>query len=226
MERTLDRYLDNLNGLLMQELSMIRYMLREMFEALANCDHKLAQETIEFDKQIDELEIHIDEVALELLALFQPMATDLRFVTAAMKINNDLERIGDLIQNIGYAIQELSFTHEEPILNDLQQLAGIVRKMVEDSIDAFIRRDVEMARAICQRDDEADNLHWSIVRKIAKFTQESPHKTNYYLQTMIISINLERIADHATNISEDTIFCAKGKIIRHHHEESNQNSQS
>jgi phosphate transport system protein len=167
------------------------------------------------DGDVNDLQIEIDDRCLKLLALQQPMASDLRLITAAMKINADLERIGDQAVNIAENAQRiLSHPPLKPLI-DLPRMAEIAQRMTRDSLDAFVRRDPELARNILARDDEVDQLKDQVFRVLLTYMMADPATIERALGLILISRNLERIADHATNIAEDVIYLVEGEIVRH-----------
>ena len=178
-----------------------------------------AERIITSDQDVNELQIEIDERCLRLLALQQPMASDLRLITAAMKINADLERIGDQAVNIAeQAVRILAHPPLKPMI-DLPRMAQIAEKMTRESLDAFVRKDAKLARAILARDDEVDQLKDQVFRVLLTYMMADPGTIERALGLILISRHLERIADHATNIAEDVIFVVEAKDVRHHHEE-------
>ena len=181
---------------------------------------ELADAVIEGDREVNDLQIEIDDRCLKLLALQQPMASDLRLITAAMKINADLERIGDQAVNIAEnANQLLGHPPLKPLL-DLPRMAEIAQQMTRDSLDAFVQRDSALARKVLQRDDEVDQLKDQNFRVLLTYMMADPGTIERALALILVARNLERIADHATNIAEDVIFVVEAKDVRHHHEES------
>jgi len=171
------------------------------------------------DRAVNELQIEIDDRCLKLLALQQPMATDLRLITSAMKINADLERIGDQAVNIAEnVIKLLPHPPLRPFM-DVPRMAEIAQQMTHDSLDAFVRRDVDLARNVLQRDDQVDALKDQVFRVLLTYMMSDPGTIERALALILISRNIERIADHATNIAEDVIFLVEAKDVRHHHEE-------
>ena len=181
---------------------------------------ELADAVIEGDREVNDLQIEIDDRCLKLLARQQPMASDLRLITAAMKINADLERIGDQAVNIAEnANQLLSQPPLKPLL-DLPRMAEIAQQMTRDSLDAFVRRDAALARDVLGRDDEVDALKDTLFRVLLTYMMADPGTIERALGLILVSRNLERIADHATNIAEDVIFLVEAKDVRHHHEEN------
>lgn len=170
------------------------------------------------EKRINRLEIEIDNLATRLFALQQPIAGDLRFITAAIKINTDLERMGDLAVNVA---QRAAALIERPAVRtfvDIPQMAMLTQKMVRKCLDAFVRRDPDLAREVLLSDDEVDRLRTSVHRELIEFMQEDPTVIAEAVDLILISRHLERIADHATNIAEDTLFLVKGVDVRHHAE--------
>jgi phosphate transport system protein len=172
------------------------------------------------DGEVNALQIEIDDRCLKLLALQQPMASDLRLITSAMKINADLERIGDQAVNIAEnATKMLAAPPLKPLI-DLPRMAERAEHMTRDSLDAFVRRDVALAREVLAQDDEVDGLKDTIFRVLLTYMMADPGTIERALSLILISRNIERIADHATNIAEDVIFLVEARDVRHHHEES------
>ena len=178
-----------------------------------------AEAIVAGDVEVNELQIEIDDRCLKLLALQNPMASDLRLITAAMKINADLERIGDQAVNIAEnAVKVAAVPPLRPMI-DLPRMAELAETMTRDSLDAFVRRDANLARDILARDDEVDQLKDQIFRVLLTHMMADPGTIERALSLILVSRNLERIADHATNIAEDVIFVVEAKDVRHHHEE-------
>lgn len=201
--------------------SLVEASVAKAIEALVDRKSALADEVITMDNDIDLMEIRIDEQCLKLLALQQPVAVDLRFITSAMKINNDLERVGDHAVNIAERAVELNDKDSLKPLIDIPRMALIAQSMIKDSLDSFISGDVESARAVCLRDDEVDNLDQQIFRELVTYMVEDVKTISRALSLIIISKNLERIADLSTNIAEEVIFIYKAHTIKHRIEESN-----
>jgi phosphate transport system protein len=185
-------------------------------EALVEGDAAKARAVIEGDKAIDQLEVRIDEGAIDLLATQQPVAGDLRLLVSALKINADLERIGDHAVNIAEAAERMSKTRPFKPWIDIPYMAEIARGMLQDSLDAFVRRDAALALAVCKRDDLLDEKNKSIIRELLTYMAENPALITACLEIIGISKNLERVGDLATNIGEETIYIAEGEIIKHH----------
>ena len=176
-----------------------------------------AKEIWDVENRINELNIEIDEVAVRLTALHQPVARDLRFLTAAIKINSDLERMGDLVINV--AERTSSFVRSAPPTPgiDIPRMSRLVQSMVRRSLDAFVQRDEEMARAVLIADDEVDELKDSVYRELLEKADRGEYPVRAAFDLIFVAHNLERIADHATNIAEDVLFLVKGVDVRHHH---------
>jgi phosphate transport system protein len=188
-------------------------------QALMERRAEAAERIIAGDAEVNDLQIEIDDRCLKLLALQNPMASDLRLITAAMKINADLERIGDQAVNIAENAVKIA-THPplRPII-DLPRMAEMAESMTRDSLDAFVRRDANLARDVLARDDAVDLLKDQIFRVLLTHMMADPGTIERALGLLLVSRNLERIADHATNIAEDVIFVVEAKDVRHHHEE-------
>jgi phosphate transport system protein len=185
-------------------------------EALVKGDAGKARAVIEGDKVVDAMEVKIDEDAIELLATQQPVAGDLRLLVSALKINSDLERIGDHAVNIAEAAERLSRTRPFKPWVDIPHMAEIASGMLKDSLDAFVRRDAALALAVCRRDDLLDEKNKSMIRELLTYMAENPALISTCLEIIGVSKNLERVGDLATNIGEETIYIAQGDIIKHH----------
>ncbi len=175
------------------------------------------QEVWAVENRINQLNIEIDEVAVRLTALHQPVARDLRFLTAAIKINSDLERMGDLVVNV--AERASSYLHGAPPRPDIDipRMSRLVQSMVRRSLDAFVQRDEEMAHAVLMADDEVDELKDAVYRELLQKADKGDYPVRAAFDLIFVAHNLERIADHATNIAEDVLFLIKGVDVRHHH---------
>jgi phosphate transport system protein len=199
--------------------AMVEERVHRAIQALMERNLEAAEEIARGDQEVNELQIEIDERCLRLFALQQPMASDLRLITAAMKINADLERIGDQAVNI--AEQSIRILDQPPLkaMIDLPRMAEIAERMTRESLDAFVRKDATLARAILKRDDEVDELKDHVFRVLLTYMMADPGTIERALSLILVSRHLERIADHATNIAEDVIFVVEAKDVRHHHEE-------
>ena len=189
-------------------------------EALLQRDPTKAAQVIAGDHQIDASEMEIEELVIKLLATQQPMARDLRLLMAVMKIANDLGRVGDHAVNIAQSAERLFVA--PPIMPEpeIVEMARLARRMLADALDAFVRGDAQAGRAITRRDDQVDGLHDSVFRILLTHMMETPHIISAAMELFLVSRNLERIADLATNIAEDVVFLVEGKTIKHHVEEA------
>jgi len=189
-------------------------------EALLARDRDKANLVIEGDVDINKLEVQVEQAAVELLALQQPMARDLRFIIGAIKVSNDLERVGDHAVNIAESAIRLAEKPKVSIkIPEIEVMARRARKMLGDSLDAFIRADGALGRQVCKEDDVVDALHDSVFRVLLTHMMADPKTITPSLELLLVGRNLERIADLATNISEDAVYLAEGKQIKHHREE-------
>ena len=188
-------------------------------EALLERDGEKARRVIAGDRVIDSMEVEIEEQCINLLALQQPMARDLRMLTSALKIANDLERVGDHAVNIAQSAERL--TQARPITPEpeIVEMARLARDMLSDALEAFIRGDAAAGREVCLRDDKVDALHRSVFRILLTHMMEDPHMIGAGMELFLVSRNLERVADLATNIGEDVVFLVEGKSIKHHAED-------
>ncbi len=195
--------------------AMVEEAINDSVRSLVERDGELARNVIEKDHQVNALDVEIDEESIKLIALMQPKAGDLRFITTAMKITTDLERMGDLAVNIAERALELN---EEPILKpyiDIPRMAAIARGMTRDALDAFVRKDTRLAMDVIMRDDEVDDLKHEVLKELAVFMAQDPAAVSRAMKISFVAQYLERFADHATNIAEMVIYLVQGKIIRH-----------
>ncbi len=195
--------------------ALVESQIRQSLTALVDRNEELAQQVIQNDHHVNTMDVEVDEVCLELLALHQPAARDLRFITTAMKISTELERMSDLAENICERAIELN---EEPQLKpyiDIPLMAERAIKMVRESLDAFVRWDSGLARKVLDDDDSVDNLNEQIFRELLSFMIENPQTISRAIRLSFISKYIERIADHATNVAELIVYMVEGKIIRH-----------
>lgn len=215
-ETQFQKELQELKENLLKMAVLVEETIHDAVQSLVKRDSDLAHQIFEREKQINEMELVIDEMCLRLLALRQPLATDLRFITSAMKIITDLERMGDQAVNIAERALSLN---QEPQLKpyiDLPRMAEIAQSMVKDVLDAFVNRDVQLARSVCERDDLVDGLNDQVVRELLTYMMSDPKTITRAVHLMIVARCLERIADHATNIAEDVIFMVAALVIKHH----------
>ena len=221
MQRHIDEELRELHQDILRMGVFAQEAIYKSIEALKNRDKSQAQEVITADNRIDELELEIDEKCIDLIARYQPMAGDLRFITTGMKINAELERIADLAVDIAQRALELA---DKPLLKpliDIPKLSTIAQNMVRDSIEAFVKRDVGLAKKVVASDNEADALR-NLVQKelINDYMLKDPKSADRAVPLLLIARHLERICDHATNIAEDVIYLVEAKVIKHHREEA------
>jgi phosphate transport system protein len=215
-----DDELEELKKALLRMGALVEERVHQSIAALVKRQIEVAERVIAGDKQINDLQIEIDDRCLKLLALQGPMASDLRLITAAMKINADLERIGDQAVNIAEnAIKLIPLPLLKPLI-DIPRMADMAEAMMRDALDAFVRHDAPLAREVLARDDDVDSLKDQLFRELLTYMMADPATIERALALILISRNLERIADHATNIGEDVIFVVEGKDVRHHHEEA------
>ncbi len=213
--KSFDKELKELKEKLLYEGAMVERAIKEAITALLERDSSLAEKVISDDELVNAKEVEIDEFCLKLLALRQPAAKDLRFITTAIKINYDLERIGDMAVNICERVLELN---QEPQLKpyiDLPKMAETVQLMLKESLDAFVKEDVELAWKVTRDDEIVDHLHDQIFRELLTYMMQDFKAISRATRLLFISKYLERIADHAVNIAELVIFMVEGKIIRH-----------
>ena len=215
MQRHFHEELEALKQTLLAMGGLVEDQIRRVMTALLERDSAVAQEVIDRDRQVNAYDVEIDEKCVELLALHQPTAGDLRFITTAMKIVTDLERIGDQAVNIAQRALELN---REPQLKpyiDLPRMAERSQRMVKESLDAFVERDTELARQVCAADAEVDALKEQIFRELLTFMMEDARTIPRAIRLILISRFLERVADHATNIAEMVIYMVESKMVRH-----------
>jgi phosphate transport system protein len=188
-------------------------------EALLERDAEKALRVIRNDRIIDNMEMEIEEQCINLLALHQPMARDLRMLTSALKISNDLERVGDHAVNIAQSAERLAEARAITPEPEIVEMARLSREMLSDALEAFIRGDAQAGRDVCRRDDKVDALHKSVFRILLTHMMEDPHTISSGMDLFLVSRNLERVADLATNVGEDVVFLVEGKSIKHHSED-------
>jgi len=215
MTRHFHDELDALKQTLLAMGGLVEDQIRRAMQALLERDDVIAQEVIDRDRQVNTYDVEVDEQCVNLLALHQPAASDLRFITTAMKIVTDLERIGDQAVNIAQRALELN---REPQLKpyiDLPRMADRAQRMVKESLDAFVAGDTALARQVCAADAEVDALKEQIFRELLTYMMEDPRTVSRAIRVILISRFMERVADHATNIAEMVIYLVEGKMVRH-----------
>jgi phosphate transport system protein len=216
--RHFDQELDQLKSKLLAMSALVESAIYRSITSAVQKDRALAAEVLQNEARVNRMEIEIDDQAISLLALQQPMAGDLRLITSAIKINNDLERMGDLAVNIAQRALALM---DEPMVQpliDIPHIGALVQNMVRKALDAFVTKDAELAQSVLASDDAVDNLRTAFFHELISFMQREPSHVPQGLNLLSIVRNLERIADHATNIAEDVVFYIKGIDVRHHAE--------
>jgi len=220
--RHFEQELEKLKSKLLEMSALVESAVYRSVQGVVEKNEELAQEVLKNEGRINELEIEIDELAISLLALQAPLAADLRLVTAAIKINNDLERMGDLSVSIAQSAMALM---KEPVIRpliDIPHIAGLAQSMVRKALDAFVNRDADLARSVLASDDAVDNMRTASYHELISFMENNPSQIGQALYLLSVVRNLERIADHSTNIAEDVLFLVKGIDVRHHNEERTQ----
>jgi len=217
--------LDELKQRLLRMCERAEALLDLAVEALLTRDADKAEAVVSGDRDVDELEVEIESMAVELLALQQPMARDLRFIISAIKASSDLERVGDHAVNIAQSAQRL-IANRSVITPDvaIEEMARRARQMLGQAIDAFVRADGGLGRAVCLMDDEVDKLNDELFRIVVTHILEDPKNISMALELFLVGRNLERVADLSTNIGEDAVYLAEGKQIKHHLEDRPRNS--
>lgn len=216
MDTHFQKELQELNEELLKMAALVEEAISTAVQSLVKRDSELAKKTFEGEDRINAMEISIEDRCLKLLALMHPMAADLRFITSAMKIITDLERMGDQAVNIAERAISLN---QEPQLKpylDIPKMAEVTQSMVKDVLDAFVNRDPELARSVCERDDLVDGLNDQVFRELLTYMYGDSQTIARAIHLMIVSRCLERIADHATNLAEDVIFMLDARVIKHH----------
>ena len=210
--------LELLKTKLLEMGSLVESSIQRSILAVTQKDRSAAAEVFRNEARINAIELEIDDFAVRLLALQQPMAADLRLIVAALKINTDLERMGDLSENI--AQRALALMDGPPIkpMIDIPHIAGLVQSMVRKALDAFVMRDADLARSVLASDDAVDSLRTACYHELVSYMEQDPRNIQEALALLSVTRNLERIADHSTNIAEDVMFLVKGVDVRHHAE--------
>lgn len=216
MERHFDEALKNLKEKLLRMSGLVEESIGSAIKALMERNAELAYKVIKGDDVVNHLEIEIDEACLKLLALHQPTAGDLRFITSTMKINSDLERIGDLAVNIAERTLDLLKVPPLKLRLNIPQMADASQAMLKDSLNAFVNKDSKLAYEVCKRDDVVDDLNHEIFMELLNAKAENQKPVERVIDLILVAKNLERVADHSTNICEDVIYMVDGKIIKHH----------
>ena len=214
-DRQYEEELQQLRAKVLEMGGLVEKQIGDAVSSLIKRDSNVAQEVIDQDHMVNYLDVAVDEACIRLLALHQPAARDLRFITTSLRISTDLERIGDIAENICERALELN--QEPPIKSrpELPEMAEGARAMLRDSLDAFVREDPDLALSVCQRDDRIDDLTAQIFNELLAQMRQEPEHASRATRTLFVAKYLERVADHATNIAEMVIYMAKGKSIRH-----------
>ncbi len=214
-----DDELKNLKNEVLNMAAMVEESITKSLESLKKRDLKLAHEIREIDKKIDKMEIAIEERCIELIARHQPVGSDLRFLIGVIKMNNDLERMGDHAVNIADCVNFLADQPRVKPVSNIWTMAKIVNDMLKESVESFIANDAVRAQKVCERDSAVDEMRNEIIRIMLTYMLEEPEKIGSAIQYFLVAKNLERIADLSTNICEDTIYISQARIIKHHIEE-------
>lgn len=210
--------LDYLRSRLLEMSGLVEDSVHRSVLCLSRKDPQEAQRVLRNEAEINRMEIEIDDLAARLLLLQQPMATDLRFITAAIKINNDLERMGDLAVNI---VERALYLINEPLMKpliDIPLMADRVLSMIRKSLDAFVRKDADLARSVLISDDAVDELRDAVYEELISYMERDPKTVRQGVNLIFVARNLERLADHATNVAEDVLYLVQGVDVRHHAE--------
>lgn len=218
MERQFDEELNELKKNILKMASLVDEAIERSLKSLVNRLDELAEAVEEDDERIDMMEITIDRQCLELLARRQPIAIDLRFITSAMRINSDLERIGDLAGNIAHKARILNKLPVLKPLIDIPTMAHRIREMLKDAINALVDMNSEQARKVCDRDDEIDGLYVQVFREVLTYMMEDTNNIKTGIELILVAKHLERMADHVTNIAEDIVYMVDAKTIKHQFE--------
>lgn len=215
MPRQLQKEIDKLEKDLLTLATLVEERVRMAVRAIDRQDTEMAEKVIEGDRDIDRMEVDLEEEGLKVLALHQPVAIDLRYIVAILKINNDLERIGDLAVNLSKSAVFLATQPRVDILLDFVSLADKAQAMLKKSLDALVDLDENLAYEVCAADDEVDAIHREMDDRIKEEMRRYPERIECFMHLLSVSRRLERIADHATNIAEDVMYMIEGEIVRH-----------
>ncbi|HBB72999.1 MAG: phosphate signaling complex protein PhoU [Planctomycetaceae bacterium] len=215
MTRHIERQIDQLKERILHVGTLVEEAISKSITALINRDASLAQRVMASDEEIDRMEVEVEEECLKILALYQPVAADLRFVVAVLKINNDLERMGDLAKNIAKRVSQLAAGRPCPLPPEIRTMAMQTQEMVKQSLDAVVNADPALARQVREEDDAVDAARQKIRRRVMQTLQEGTDDVESLLRMNSVSKHIERIADMATNVAEDVIYMVEGEIVRH-----------
>lgn len=218
------REMDVIKSQILRLGTMVEEQLYYAIKAVEDLDESLAQTVISQDDRVDQKEVEIEEECLKVMALHQPVAIDLRLLVAVLKINSDLERIGDMAVNIADTVAFLKSHQEEGRREfDFRNMAEKTRSLLRRSLDSLVNLDENLAVSVCESDDEIDSLHRGMYALVEEHIQKNPAQVGKYLRYLLISRNLERVGDHSTNIAEDVLYMARGRIHRHIHDTETNN---
>ena len=215
MTRHIERQIDQLKERILHVGTLVEEAISKSITALINRDANLAQRVMASDEEIDRMEVEVEEECLKILALYQPVAADLRFVVAVLKINNDLERMGDLAKNIAKRVSQLAAGRPCPLPPEIRTMAMQTQEMVKQSLDAVVNADPALARQVREEDDAVDAARQKIRKRVMQTLQEGTDDVESLLRMNSVSKHIERIADMATNVAEDVIYMVEGEIVRH-----------
>jgi phosphate transport system protein len=216
MERHFQKEIESLKTSLIKMGSLVEENFRLSVQAVQELNIAWAQKVIDTDERVDAMEIEIDNAVIDLLALQQPVARDLRFIIAAQKINNDMERISDHAVNIAQAAITLAKLSTSDLFNEIPQMMNIARQMLKDAVDSFILLDAHAAKTVLETDDRIDEFNRTVSRRVIQYVKENPELIECGLEFSRISRNIERVADLSTNIAEEVIFLTQARIVKHH----------
>jgi len=211
--------LEQLKNKLLEMSSFVEAGIERSIRAVVHRDPDAAAEVLENEERVNAIEVEIDALAINLLALHQPMASNLRFIIAALKINANLERMGDISVNIAHTAKSLIEAPPLEAIIDIPLMAGLVQSMVRKSLDAFVARDTQLARSVLVSDDAVDSLRTACYHQLISFMEKDPRNVPQALSLLTVARSLERLADHSTNIAEHVLFYVKGIDVRHHSEQ-------
>lgn len=215
MTRHIERQIDGLKERILKVGTLVEEAISKSITALINRDTPLALRVMANDEAIDRMEVEVEEECLKILALYQPVAADLRFVVAVLKINNDLERMGDLAKNIAKRVSQLADCNQIELPPEIRSMAMQAQEMVKSCLDAVVRGDPALARQVREDDDLVDEGRQRIQRRVMQQIKAEPADAESFLRMNSVSKHIERIADMATNIAEDVIYMVEGEIVRH-----------
>ncbi|MBL6725537.1 MAG: phosphate signaling complex protein PhoU [Rubripirellula sp.] len=218
MTKLLERELQGLRSSLVEQFGIVEQMIEHSVRSLMERNSDLADEVIQGDEDVDAREIRIEEECLKLLALHQPLATDMRWLVTVVKTNSELERMADLACNIAERAKSLDLYPLYPVPAEIEEMVAISTKMVKDALDAFVEHDPKKAVQVIHEDDRMDSLNRTVIQQIQDTMRQSPEDVDPALHCFSASRHLERISDLATNIAEDVIYLVDGNIVRHQHD--------